>query len=74
MLFRSVDYNDEFAMGQLKEPGLSIESPDAFAQRWQALPQAAAYMDIASYIDMHRRGLPMRVLYQDQRRVVVSRQ
>ena len=69
-----VDYNDEFAMGQLMEPGRSIESLDEFAQRWQSLPQAAAYMDVASYVGMHQRGLPMRVLYQDQRRIVVSRQ
>ena len=69
-----VDYVDEFAMGQQKEPGRSIQSLDEFAQRWQSLPQAAAYMDIVTYVDMHRRGLPMRVLYQDQRRIVVSRQ
>ncbi len=62
-------------MGQLKEPDRSIASIEQeFAARWQALPQAAAYMDVASYIAMHQRGLPMRVLYQDQRRIVVSRQ
>ncbi len=69
-----VDYQDEFAMGQLKEPDQSIASIEEFAARWQALPQAAAYMDLSSYVALHQRGLPMRVLYQDQRRIVVSRQ
>jgi 4-amino-4-deoxy-L-arabinose transferase-like glycosyltransferase len=69
-----VDYQDEFAMGQLLEPGRSLDSLDAFATRWQALPQAAAYMDFPSFIELRQRGLPMRVIFQDQRRVVVARQ
>ncbi|MDM0034368.1 glycosyltransferase family 39 protein [Variovorax sp. J22P271] len=69
-----VDYEDEFAMGQALEPGRSLDSFDAFASRWQALPQAAAYMDFPSFVEMRRRGLPMRIIFQDQRRVVVARQ
>jgi len=69
-----VDYQDEFAMGQVLEPGRSLDSLDAFASRWQALPQAAAYMDFPSFVEMRQRGLPMRVIFQDQRRVVVARQ
>ena len=69
-----VDYHDEFAMGQVLEPGRSIDSIDDFASRWQALPQAGAYMDFPSFIELRQRGLPMRVIFQDQRRVVVARQ
>jgi 4-amino-4-deoxy-L-arabinose transferase-like glycosyltransferase len=69
-----VDYEDEFAMGQALEPGKSLASLDDFAARWQALPQAGAYMDFPSFIELRQRGLPMRVIYQDQRRVVVARQ
>jgi hypothetical protein len=68
-----VDYEDEFAMGQALEPNRSIASLDEFVARWQSLPQAAAYMDIPSYVELHEKGLPMRVIYQDFRRVVVSR-
>lgn len=69
-----VNYQDEFAMGQVLEPGRSIESLDEFASRWQALPQAAAYMDFPSFLALRQRDIPMRVIYQDQRRVVVARQ
>ncbi|MDM0103305.1 glycosyltransferase family 39 protein [Variovorax sp. J22R24] len=69
-----VDYQDEFAMGQALEPARSIASLDEFVARWQSLPQAAAYMDFPSYGELHERGIPMRVIYQDSRRVVVSRQ
>ncbi|MDM0073432.1 glycosyltransferase family 39 protein [Variovorax sp. J2P1-59] len=69
-----VDYQDEFAMGQALEPTRSIASFDEFVARWKALPQAAAYMDFPSYGELHERGIPMRVIYQDSRRVVVSKQ
>lgn len=68
-----VDYEDEFAMGQALEPNRSIASLDEFVARWQSLPEAAAYMDFPSYGELHERGLPMRIIYQDSRRVVVSR-
>jgi len=68
-----VDYEDEFAMGQALEPDRWIPSLDEFVARWQSLPEAAAYLDFPSYGELRKRGLPMRVLYQDARRVVVSR-
>jgi len=69
-----VDYEDEFSMGQAMEPALSIASFEEFVARWQALPQAAAYMDFPSFGELRDRGVPMRIIYQDSRRVVVSRQ
>ena len=61
-------------MASSTEPGRSIDSLDEFVARWQALPQAAAYMDFPIFVELRQRGLPMRVIFEDQRRVVVSRQ
>jgi 4-amino-4-deoxy-L-arabinose transferase-like glycosyltransferase len=68
-----VDYEDEFAMGQALEPDRWIPSLDEFVARWQSLPEAAAYLDFPSYGELQKRGVPMRIIYQDARRVVVSR-
>ncbi|MGJ7510595.1 glycosyltransferase family 39 protein [Variovorax sp. GT1P44] len=68
-----VDYQDEFAMGQVLEPSRSIASLDEFVARWQTLPQAVAYMDFGTRDALSQRGLPMRVIYKDSRRVVVSK-
>ncbi|WP_083745152.1 glycosyltransferase family 39 protein [Variovorax sp. KK3] len=66
-----VDYQDEFALGQQREPGRWIPTLDEFVVRWQAAPQAAAYMGAATWVELHRRGLPMRIVFQDPRRVIV---
>ena len=66
-----VDYVDEFAYGQQHEPGKSIATLDAFVERWQAVPQAAAYMTEATWRELRERGVPMRMVYQDARRLVV---
>ena len=66
-----VDYVDEFAYGQQREPGKSLATLDAFVERWQAVPQAAAYMTEATWRELRERGVPMRLVYQDARRLVV---
>ena len=66
-----VDYVDEFAFGQKHEPEKSLATLDAFVARWQALPQAAAYMTEATWRELRDRGVPMRLVYQDARRLVV---
>jgi 4-amino-4-deoxy-L-arabinose transferase-like glycosyltransferase len=66
-----VDYVDEFAFGQQREPATSLATLDAFVERWQALPQAAAYMTEATWRELRERGIPMRLVYQDARRLVV---
>ncbi|WPH18099.1 glycosyltransferase family 39 protein [Variovorax paradoxus] len=68
-----VDYADEFAFGQLKEPGKSITSLDDFVVRWQSLPRAAAYMSHDTWRELGQGGLPMRVVFEDQRRLVVTK-
>ncbi len=69
-----VDYVDEFALGQSLEPKRWIPTLDEFAERWQSLPQAVAYMSPATWAQLQQRGLPMRIVFQDQRRIVVARQ
>ena len=44
---------------------------DAFVARWNSLPRAAAYMSVFAWVELHQRGLPMRIVFQDPRRVVV---
>jgi 4-amino-4-deoxy-L-arabinose transferase-like glycosyltransferase len=64
-----VEYVDEFKFGQTHEPG-HLLSLDEFAIRWGALPRAAAYMSRPAFAEMQKRGLSMRVVFQDARRVV----
>ena len=66
-----VDYEDEFALGEQREPGQMVPTLDAFIVRWNALPRAAAYMTPLTWIELYQRGLPMRVVFQDFRRMVV---
>ena len=68
-----VDYVDEFAFGQLHEPGQSIATLDEFIIRWQSLPRAAAYMTRDTWRELDQRGLPMRVAFEDPRRLVVTK-
>ena len=66
-----VDYRDEFAFGEQHEPGRWIPTLDAFVARWQSEPRATAYMTQPTFDELRRRGLPMQVVYQDPRRLVV---
>lgn len=68
-----VDYVDEFAFGQMKEPDKSIASLDDFVVRWKSLPQAAAYMSHDTWRELGQGGLPMRVVFEDSRRMVVTK-
>ena len=68
-----VDYVDEFAFGQLHEPGKSIAALDDFVVRWQSLPRAAAYMTRDTWRELGQRGLAMRVVFEDPRRMVVTK-
>jgi 4-amino-4-deoxy-L-arabinose transferase-like glycosyltransferase len=66
-----VDYTDEFALGESLEPQRWIKTLDEFAAKWQSLPQAAAYMDLPTWVELQQRGLQMHTVFEDQRRVVV---
>jgi len=68
-----VDYVNEFAFGQMKEPERSITSLDDFVVRWQSLPRAAAYMSHDTWRELGQAGLPMQVVFEDPRRLVVTK-
>ncbi len=68
-----VIYKDELAAPIGWQPGDYIASADEFARAWQAAPGAVALMRPREYDALAARGLPMRVLARDPRRVVVAR-
>jgi 4-amino-4-deoxy-L-arabinose transferase-like glycosyltransferase len=69
---RLVDYEDEFALGQDAEPEKTLEEID-FEQDWLRPGEALAIMHPESYIGMKDDGLPMQVLHEDPRRVLVRK-
>ena len=66
-----VDVAGEFEFGKNAEPERWIPSKNSFIERWQAAPSAVAMMDAGSYNEMTEKKLPMKMLYQDSRRIVV---
>lgn len=69
-----VNYEDEFAFGQRVEPSRSIASLDGFVARWKAAPDAMAMMQEETFSALSQRGLPMKTVYRDIRRIVVVKQ
>ena len=66
-----VDYRDEFEFGQTHEPERWIPTLDAFIERWMREPRAAAYLEKDTLDELRRRGVPMQVIYEDPRRLMV---
>lgn len=66
-----VEYRDEFTYGQDAEPELWVPTIEGFVARWQDAPRAAALMPPETFAAMQKRQLPMRVVYEDVRRIVV---
>ena len=71
-----VDYWDEFTFGLRQQPELSIPTLDGFVEQWQQQTRqgvkALAIMDNEDYAKFKTNGLPMRVIAEDSRRVVVA--
>jgi hypothetical protein len=71
-----VEYWDEFTFGLRQQPELSIPTVDAFATRWRehtaAGVKAMAIVSAETYADFKTRGLPMRVVAEDTRRIVIT--
>lgn len=68
-----VDYVDEFETGLRSEPGSSIERVAEFPAEWQRPGDALAIMQPGTFEEFQRQGLPMQVLHQDPRRVLVRK-
>ena len=68
-----VDYVDEFETGQKAEPELSIPALESFPAEWQRPGEALAIMQPGAYEKLKASGLPMQVLHDDPRRVLVRK-
>ena len=66
-----VDVQDEFEFGEAQEPERWIPTLDGFAQRWQQLPRAAAYLTRETLAELRARGLATQIVFEDPRRVVI---
>jgi 4-amino-4-deoxy-L-arabinose transferase-like glycosyltransferase len=68
-----VNYHDEFETGLTAEPGLAIPDTDAFRDDWLRPGDALAIMQPGTFEKFQRQGLPMQVLLDDPRRVLVRK-
>jgi hypothetical protein len=68
-----VDYVDEFELGIRQEPQKVIARLADFRADWQRLGDAMAIMHPDTYQDLRAEGLPMQVLHEDLRRVLVRK-
>ena len=68
-----VAYVDEFETGEKAEPALWIPGIEAFAAQWQRPGDALAIMQPGAFEKSKAAGLPMQVLHEDPRRVLVRK-
>jgi len=68
-----VNYRDEFETGLEAEPGLALWETDEFPDEWLRPGDALAIMQPGTYQKFRRLGLPMQVLLEDPRRVLVRK-
>jgi 4-amino-4-deoxy-L-arabinose transferase-like glycosyltransferase len=68
-----VEYRDEMALGIDAEPHKQIPTEALWFPVWTALDRGYALILPEEYDDFVARGLPMRLLARDDRRVLVSR-
>jgi len=68
-----VDYRDELDFGLKQQPGLEIPTIDEFEVRWRNDRKALAIMGPDVYRELMGRGLPMHLLAEDARRVIVTK-
>lgn len=67
-----VEYRDEMGPGLLLEPHKGYHEA-AWLEAWHAAPQAYALMSLGTAAELARKGVPMRELARDPRRVFVAR-
>ncbi len=68
-----VNYHDEFELGLKAEPTKAIADVEQFAADWLRPGDAMAIMQPGTYDKFRRLGLPMQVLHEDPRRVLVRK-
>ena len=68
-----VEYGDEFTFGQQQEPQLALPTMAAFRQRWLEDDDAFAMFSQDGWKLMQRDPLPMEIVAEDERRIVVRK-
>jgi 4-amino-4-deoxy-L-arabinose transferase-like glycosyltransferase len=67
-----VAFEDELAYGLKQEPRLWHPDISSFEQAWRSERGALAIMEPHTYDELEKRGLPMRIIARDLRRLVVK--
>ena len=67
-----VAYQDEFEFGQRQQPEKSIPTVAEFESIWRSGTPALALLDPEQYAAFIAAGLPMRLITQDSRRVIIA--
>ncbi|MFL6709894.1 MAG: glycosyltransferase family 39 protein [Massilia sp.] len=74
--FILVDYTDEFSFGLQQQPELAIPTVPAFVAQWMSDARAGvrdlAFIREDIYMALKAQGVPMRVVAQDSRRIVIA--
>jgi 4-amino-4-deoxy-L-arabinose transferase-like glycosyltransferase len=68
-----VQYGDEFTFGLQQEPGLAVPTIAEFRQRWLSDPRALAIFTKDGFKQIQAERLPMAVIAEDTRRIVVKK-
>ena len=68
-----VVYKDELGFGIEQEPGKFIPDFPLFEKTWNADREALALMSPDAYDMFRAKGLPMRLVARDTRRIIVAR-
>lgn len=68
-----VEFQGEFEFGQAREPALWVPTLEGFVPRWQAAPEAVAYMERPTLAALQALGLNPRIVFEDERRVVIAK-
>ncbi len=68
-----VVYKDELEFGIGQEPQKFIPTLDAFETAWRQVPDALAIMSPDTYRSFIAKGLPMRLVAEDTRRVIIAK-
>jgi hypothetical protein len=64
--------NDELDFGLTQEPALRVDTLDQFIVRWNNGQKAVAIVRPEIYADLQKRGVAMRIVVQDARRIVIA--
>jgi len=67
-----VQHPDELEFGLKQEPSLWIPTRDAFIAEWRNGKKAVAITRPEIFADFEKRGVPMRLITRDARRVVIA--